>query len=468
MTKEKLTYEDLKLGEKAKEAYLRGEAPEFIERNCPVYLNTREVFAGLNPTDLVIAGVLGGMKMLLPGDSGWGKSQLARDIHRHYFGGEKQDGGRAITVEGNPDLDIYADVLTDFDLEKATRVLNGNHKALYWNLEEINRCPPIAQNQFFAIGNGRIIHKGQSISIGEEGYRTAIATANLGNGEFQGTFETDKGLYSRFGIVVDFDYEQFQPTDSDEDFIQVMREANPDLKDAPIRDISDLIIGASKSIDETLRNMPLEVRAVSAYIQKGLRNCAMPEQAPQRKGKTWGYDCQDCGRNTAGDSLCSLVSGPSPRTVQTMNRYAAALHFLAELKDPKKASQIDTADLMFKAFELTGVYQQILNPYVLNNVHRGQAPKMMAKVTERLKEDFRKNEDYILTSLENAHEGNNVTFFTMPNGERKYLSRELTDEEKAKVSVIDPFKDDNEIGLTWVKSLADTIKQTRNLSKKEA
>ena len=76
-----MNYEDLKLGEKAKEAFLGGKSTE----DCPVYLNTRPVIYGLNVTDLVIAGVLAGMNTLLIGNTGCGKSQLARDIHNYYF-----------------------------------------------------------------------------------------------------------------------------------------------------------------------------------------------------------------------------------------------------------------------------------------------------------------------------------------------------------------------------------------------
>jgi len=38
MATEKLTYDDLKLGEKAKEAFLTGRDSEYIKDNCAVYL----------------------------------------------------------------------------------------------------------------------------------------------------------------------------------------------------------------------------------------------------------------------------------------------------------------------------------------------------------------------------------------------------------------------------------------------
>jgi MoxR-like ATPase len=171
---DKLTYDELKLGEKAKEAFLAGKPVDYIRENCPVYLNTREVYAGLNVTDLSISFVLAGIPGFLIGNAGCGKSQLARDFHNYYFSGSKNDGGYAITIEGHPELDIYTEVLTNVDMQKMARVLNRNHEALYFDLEEFNRCPPITQNQFYAIGNGRLINKGISIPIGRCGYRACI------------------------------------------------------------------------------------------------------------------------------------------------------------------------------------------------------------------------------------------------------------------------------------------------------
>ena len=61
---DKLTYDDLKLGEKAVDMYEAGATPEEIARSSPVYLNTSPVFNNLNVTDLAIAGVLGGFGSL--------------------------------------------------------------------------------------------------------------------------------------------------------------------------------------------------------------------------------------------------------------------------------------------------------------------------------------------------------------------------------------------------------------------
>ncbi|MFA5174468.1 MAG: AAA family ATPase [Candidatus Pacearchaeota archaeon] len=465
---DKLSYEDLKLGEKAKKAFLDGKTPEYIKENCPVYLNTNNFFAGLNVTDLAVAGVLAGMNTLLIGNTGCGKSQLARDIHNYYFNGSKLEGGHALTIEGHSELDIYRDILTDINKEQVQRVLNGNHKSLFWDLEEFNRCPPIAQNQFLAIGNGRIMHKGNSIPIGDKGYVSSIATANYGNGEFKGTFDVDKALGNRFGLVLDLDYSQFQPTIEDRILIDRLREAHPGIKEAPKRDLTEKIIQANKEISQLTLEPGLEARAVMDYLKFGLGNCQGEGESPTAKGKTWPYKCQDCSRNKNGKEICSLVSVPVQRTLQSVARYASALHYLAKLKNPEQ--EINPVDLMFKAFELTSAYQNVLNPSILKSEYLDEAPKMIAEVAERLKSDFKENQDIILTSLEEATKGNRaLDYFKTADGTTLLGYSELSQKGKSAVNPYEPFNNNRAIGLSWVKDAVDIeIDMAKNKKDKDS
>src|SRR3989344_4307812 len=190
----KLTYEDLKL---------------------PNYVNSREVFSGLNVSDLARASVLSGLNLLLVGDTGTGKSQLASDIYMHWFNGNKGEGGNGIFVRMHPDVDIYNEIFTALDIDRAQRVLTGSSEALIYYCDETNRAPPIAQNQLFGIGDGRMDYHGKGISLGKEGYHILVATSNIGNGEFKGTFDTDKALMNRLHVALDLEYAPFKPTYQD-------------------------------------------------------------------------------------------------------------------------------------------------------------------------------------------------------------------------------------------------------------
>ncbi|MEK6952268.1 MAG: AAA family ATPase, partial [Nanoarchaeota archaeon] len=377
--------------------------PTYQELEIPNYVNTRPVFANLTVSDLAKASVLAPLNLLLVGDKGTGKSQLASDVYDHYFGGNKAENGQGVLIRANPDIDIYNEIFSRLNIHEAQREKTDNIDAMVYFVDELNRAPAVAQNQFFGLGDGRMDFKGRVIPLGKDDYHILIATANLGNSTFQGTFETDEALYNRLHVALDFDYETLKPTTRDEIRINRMKEANPNVKKAHTRDISDKILEISREIGKTSAGLGLEANAVVDYLTFGLDNCQrnMDESQTRSKGKVWPLTCQDCKYNKSGDALCSLVRKPVPRTREATRRYAAALYHLAKIKDPNV--QVDPVELMFKAFELTGAYQFLLNPQVLRGEkYRGQAPKMMAEVTQRLKDDFRKNEDYILTSMSEA------------------------------------------------------------------
>jgi predicted Zn-ribbon and HTH transcriptional regulator len=386
-----------------------------------------------------MSDVLAPLNILLVGDTGTGKTQLAKDIYNYYFGGNKKEGGRGIFIRAHPEVDIYNEIFTELNIDKARRELTDNIDALIYFVDELNRAPTVAQNQFFGLGDGVMDYKGKAIKLGKDGYHLLIATANLGNGEFQGTFDTDKALYNRLRIALDFDYGMFKPTPEDLFSFDSLK-ADPNVKEAPRRDISDKIIAASKEIAEISKNLSLEEQAVLNYLRFGLNNC-------QRNGsreKVWPLECQDCQYNSHNDSLCSLIRAPAgERTLNAVKRYASALYYLAKLKDQNV--EIDAIDLMFKAFELAGAYQLLLNPMVLRQDYYEQNPKMMAEVVKRLKEDFKANADYICTSLEQAIKGKKITkFFKTEDGQIGNYDA-LTPEAKKKVKLIQPYTDSREI-----------------------
>ena len=461
-TNRKITYEDLKLGEKAKEAFFKGETSENLEKNYPVYLNTREFYSGLNVTDLAIAAVLGGLNSFYVGDTGTGKSQLAQDIYNYYFGGNLLDRGHGIKMKGRPDLDIANEVYTRLNKEKLSREPTEAIQAMYHFADEINRCPPVTQNQFFGIGEGTFEHpNGMKLSLGKNGYSMAVATANLGNGEFQGTFESDKALYNRFPISIDFDYDMFKPTKEDRVLIDLIRAANPKLKEAPIRDISQKILEAEKEIKQRTRNPNLETSAVLNYLKFGLENCLLKGT----KEKIWPINCQDCSHNSNGKALCSFIRNPQTRTSQALDRYIASLEYLYELKFPGR--NLDKINLAFKAFEIVGTYQALLNPSLLRTNYQEQNPKMMAETTQKLKEDFTKNQDIILTSLFEADKGNeNFNDYFSKDGKYYLGYSKLSEESKGQIKQKNPFTDSGQIGLEWVDTMGKILVEINKINGK--
>lgn len=420
---------------------------EYKDLELPNYVNSREVFAGLDVGDLAKAAVLGQLNLLVVGDTGTGKTQLASDIFRAYFGGNKASGGHGIFVRAHPDVDIYHEVFTSLNLSRAQRELTGNLEAMVYFVDEINRAPPIAQNQFFGLGDGKMDFGGREIWLGRDGYHVLLATANIGNGEFQGTFDTDKALYNRMHVALDLEHRAFQPTFEDLHKIR-SRKANPNVASSKEMDISGEITEISREISERTENPGPETQAALNYLATGLQNC----QRYGSKDRIWPMGCQDCKFNKDGNALCANIKNPTTRTLEVVRKYAEALKFLAELKNPS-ATNFRPHEYIFKAFELAGAYQHLLNSSRLRE-NFNHNPKLMAEVVEKLRADYEANMYLILTSIDQAHKGKEVTRFFEFEGEiGDYDS--LTDQGKKKTSMIAPFTNSREIGLSWVEDAVD-------------
>ena len=425
------------------------EELKYEDLNLQHYKNSRIAFANLTPADLAKAAVLAPLNLLLIGDTGTGKTQLAEGVYNGYFKGNKREGGNGVLIRAHPEIDIYNEIFTELNIEKARRDLTDNVDSLVYMVDEINRAPPVAQNQFFGLGDGAMDYKGKSIKLGKEGYHVLIATANLGNGEFQGTFNTDKALYNRLNIALDFDTPELKPTEKDRIELDKLV-ADPRVKTSEKRDISQKVISASQEIAKISSNLGLEERAAVNYLRFGLDNC----QKYGKKDKSWPRACQDCEYNHEENSLCSLTREPSgERVISTTKRYAAALYFLAKLKDPK--IEIDPVDLIFKSFELAGTYQFLLNPQTLKQQYFDQNPKMMANVMEQLKKDFRENEDYILASMGAAEKGKKITVFFKDDKDNLGNYDKLKNNVKEKIEKLSPYTDEREVGMSWMNKAID-------------
>src|SRR3989344_871378 len=272
----------------------KDEKLKYEDLGFPNYINNRPVFAGLTVSDLAKAAVLGGLNLMLVGDAGTGKTQLASDIYWHFFKGNKKEGGNGVFIRADPETDIHNEIFRELNIEKGRRDLTDSIEAQIFFVDELNRAPPLGQNQFLGLGDGKIDYNGRQIQIGKDGYCMLVSTANIGNVEFSGTFDTDKALLNRLHVTLDLEHGHFKPTYRDTQMIK-RKKANPNVKPAEPRDISGKIIQASRDIDEMTLTPDLETRAIFDYLEHGLNNCQRYPEAG--KDRAWPLACQDCTYN---------------------------------------------------------------------------------------------------------------------------------------------------------------------------
>jgi len=170
---------------------------------------------------LVKAPLLTKLNMFYLGDRGEGKTQLAHDINSYF-------GKNSCYASGRPDFEP-SEVFRQLNAQALGRVLRGEanpeeasqieqlteniNRSLFY-IDELNRCPPITQNYFFDLMDGKIVFQGRILPLGNNGYSVGFASANSGNA-YNGTFEMDAALLDRMHMAVDITHPDFFTTAGD-------------------------------------------------------------------------------------------------------------------------------------------------------------------------------------------------------------------------------------------------------------
>ena len=311
----------------------------YTDLTLPTYKNTRIIGAiGSTPltvTDVINANLLARNNVFLAGKKGTGKTQVVRDLYRHRY------GGRGMMIEGRPDLKV-SELYTHANLQKlregtarSSEEIIELAQAVDWpfiGVDELNRAPEITQNELLSILNGYLLHQGRPIPLGG-GNSVGVATGNLGNGGYVGTFKIDDALMDRLHLFLDLDF--YKPTDEDMIEIDDQMSSDPRVRDAPIRDIAESIQAAQQEVTQ----IPLSLEAVIAarYMERALDYCDLFPSAGNSKDnlkEAWPTICvqKNCPRK---ETSCARVKAIGERTVRAAKRCAQGLQYVAKLKDPQ-------------------------------------------------------------------------------------------------------------------------------------
>lgn len=372
----------------------------------PVYRNSTEVCningVPLHMWDVVTAAVVSGLNSLLLGRKGEGKSQLVEDVNNAYF------NGRATPIRAHPDLKVK-DIYTALNLRKLSSGKGTTKDAVEITdavrspltiFEEINRAPPITQNQALPIWDGFYTSEEQNRNIffGVDGYHIGIATGNVGK-NYHGTFPFDDAYLDRSHLIINFN--NFPSTELD--LLEIAQgKADPRLISQSKGDHLSTILDIWKGMD-TL-TLSLDAVIADLYLRLGLDYC----ERSQTSRKTSVEDnipqlCKGCHR--LGDG-CGYIAPTSTRAFKAYKKLVFGLKLVADAKSGTVATERPGYRDVFEAFKLTAPYSGMLDPQWVAKEHN-KNPYFASEVFyEKMVKTFEERIDYFKRALSNSMQGN--------------------------------------------------------------
>jgi|SRR3989338_2716557 len=359
-----------------------------------VYKNSTEVGSlggvPLYMGDIVDACLIGRLNLFLQGDTGSGKTQLARDAMSYF-------PGKNTFVLGRNDMDIR-ELFQRINLEKLrnakdtgelkeiTSKVNNNLSVV----DELPNCVPAVRAQLFNLFDGYIEINGVAYPIGN-GYSVGIATGNIGQKFTESANELGRALRDRMHVIVDFDY--FHPTSSDTSEI-LSEDTNPRVEF--LRDDED----RSEEFIARHRNLrslpvPLEKILIANYLIHGLDHCS---KGSKRKMKdTWPTQLED---HEQGSDV-GLVLPISVRAAKSVIRLSQSLDEIAR----QKGGNPENFESMMQSYRLVAPYSGVLNDADVQNKHDGNNYQAIEAVITTTKEQFNGQRDNIAAGLEMVNRG---------------------------------------------------------------
>ena len=164
-------------------------------------------------SDMAEACLRGRLNLFLQGDTGSGKTQLAKDMLSYF------PENRGLFVLGRNDMDTR-ELFQQINLEKlrtagSTSEIKELTDKVNTNLivvDELPNCVPAVRAQLFNLFDGFVEINGKTYPIGN-GYSVGIATGNIGQRFTESSNELGRALKDRMHVIIDTDY--FYPNPSD-------------------------------------------------------------------------------------------------------------------------------------------------------------------------------------------------------------------------------------------------------------
>lgn len=355
------------------------------------YQNSRIINLGGIPFTardaLVKAPLLTRLNMFYLGDRGEGKTQLAHDINSYF-------GANACYAAGRPDFEP-SEVFRQLDAQKLGRILKGeaspdeaaqveklteNVKKHLFYIDELNRCPPITQNYFFDLMDGKIIYQGKILPLGNRGYSVGFASSNSGRA-YVGTFEMDEALLDRMHMTVDITHPDFFTTAEDvfDIFSGAKKDPRASMPTADGQALTEEILAMHEQFKQRPASPVLCVMA--PYFNMGLDYLKNTSKHSKRALKRMWPNASGVETDADEDKIYPL----SKRAIFGAIALTSGLEMIAEesgkvpKKDNKDLTQSEL-ELFLDALKLTIPFSGVISPQYSEAQCGGDAYEAYEKV----------------------------------------------------------------------------------------
>lgn len=348
--------------------------------------------------EVALAGILARLNMVFIGRSGPGKSQLIADITNGLFNGE------AVHLRGSTDLKVrpvYCSVdielLKKGKFDEAVKPRKNAQKMLHI-MEEFNRTPPVIQNDWLAVADGVLDIDGTQIPIQGQGYSIAIGAANVGNGEFSGTFQTDNALKERLVLALDFDGLN-KPREMD--YFDIFEaSSDPRVVASEKKDRKDQITRLHREVRKIASEADYLLRMMQIYLVKGLDEVEIGNRTYSKE------EIPNLGAVVAGDSKASkdilnYMMPPSVRAAKVFGSLAPALAVIAMAKGADSDAAL--ADGCSSALQLILPFSDSLPKKVISD-NKGSRRLAATAIAEKIGAEMPTTE-LLVEGLRRAGEG---------------------------------------------------------------
>ena len=368
---------------------------EINEMELPHYRNSTEIVPGKAVKDVVKACLIKRLNLFLLGESGEGKTQLENDVLA-LFGNDGffELGRNDLTVK-----DIFVrlrlDKLREAKTSDEIREITEQTGHPVYVIDELTRCIPAVQNQFFNVGDGFFTDYGKKYPLGKHGYSILVASGNIGNGRYVGTSDTDRALLDRMHVVLDVDYAPKRSTDT----LEILAtKKDPRVSEGDGKNYTDTILRAHNELKN--RTPTLLQYAAAMYLGHGLDYCEDLTGKSKRQNKQAWPGCVT-GHDKGGDA--ALIFPFSTRGLITTLALAQGLEFVAEAKGQPYASGVEP---VLDAAYIIGAQSGVLSPAAIDATFNSNPYAAMRAVVEGIRGEFAAKSDLLQQSIHAAAQGN--------------------------------------------------------------